>query len=339
MGRKTVPTIKMFSISKRQRLQNVIDNKPVDHVPCSFWFHFIEKPSLFSMIDRPSASDVLFEGQKNYVAEFDPDFVKVMSDGYFTYPDEALAKGQTVEEWKKVAFVPPDHKWVRMQVEHVKRLTSLFPDTPMFYNFFSPSCMLRWTLGKENYLRLILTAPEAARKILSTVGESVKGLAKAVISEGGADGLYYIVQNPDMNVVSSAVYTSVITPSDKMVLDAANAVSSNHTLLHICGYAGVKNDLSIFTSYESAIVNWAVNVEGVSLKEGKSLFGGRAVMGGFPNTVGAILETGSRDEVQSFTKKLTSDAGSVGVIIAADCSLRLTQDVSHLFWVREALEN
>ncbi|KAK2947696.1 putative uroporphyrinogen decarboxylase [Blattamonas nauphoetae] len=329
----------MTTLTKRQRLQKVIDNQSVDYVPSSFWFHFLENPEPSVTIDDPSLETILFEGQKKFITELNPDLVKVMSDGYFIYPDEALTKGQTIEEWKKVSIIPRSHKWVQMQVEHLKKLTSAFPDTPMFYNFFSPAYTLRWTMGKENYLRLILTAPEAAREILSIVGESMKGLAEAVISEGGADGLYYIVQNPDMNVVSSAVYTSVITPSDKMVLDAANAASSNHTLLHICGYAGVKNDLSIFTSYESAIVNWAVNVEGVSLKEGKSLFGGRAVMGGFPNTAGSILEAGSKEEIQAMAKKIVSDAGGVGVIVGADCSLGKTQDVSHLIWVREALQD
>jgi uroporphyrinogen decarboxylase len=160
--------------------------------------------------------------------------------------------------------------------------------------------------------------------------------AETVIKDGGADGIYLSVQNPSISKVSDDEYHKIVTPADKIVLDAANALSDNN-ILHICGYAGAKNHLDAWTGYKAKAYNWAVNVEGVSLAEGKKLFGGAAVIGGFDNTSDGILyKKGTKQEIEAFTEKLIAEVGKTGVIIGADCTVPDDIDFERLEWVRGA---
>jgi uroporphyrinogen decarboxylase len=83
-------------------------------------------------------------------------------------------------------------------------------------------------------------------------------------------------------------------------------------------------------------VNWAVNVEKVSMAEGKKLFDGRAVIGGFANPSESLIHTGSQEEIAAFTRKIIEEAGSTGVIIGADCTIPGDTPLEHLEWVRQA---
>lgn len=83
-------------------------------------------------------------------------------------------------------------------------------------------------------------------------------------------------------------------------------------------------------------MNWAAVVEGVPLKEGKELFGGRAVIGGFGQTENDVLYKGSEEEIRKETAAILDEAGTRGIILGADCTIPRDTDVSHLEWVREA---
>lgn len=78
-----------------------------------------------------------------------------------------------------------------------------------------------------------------------------------------------------------------------------------------------------------------MNIENVSLLEGKKIFGNRAVIGGFDNTANGILYRGSKEEIENFTEQLLKDVGTTGVILGADCTVPSDIDLKHLAWVRE----
>lgn len=86
------------------------------------------------------------------------------------------------------------------------------------------------------------------------------------------------------------------------------------------------------------VINWAVVVERVSLKEGKKLFGGRAVIGGFDNTKNGVLYRGSKEEVENEARRLLEEAGTTGVILGADCTIPSDTPLERLEWVRKAAE-
>ena len=54
--------------------------------------------------------------------------------------------------------------------------------------------------------------------------------------------------------------------------------------------------MSWYEDYEVKTINWAAVVEDVELEDGKKLFGGRAVLGGFGNSTEDVLYKGTRQK-------------------------------------------
>ena len=162
-------------------------------------------------------------------------------------------------------------------------------------------------------------------------------LARRVITEAHVTGVYFSLQNLLGEGITREIYDEVFAPAEKKILAAANSVS-DYNILHICGYAGHRNDLSWYEDYEVKTINWAAVVEDVELEDGKKLFGGRAVLGGFGNSTNDVIYKGSKDEIKKETKRLLDKAGTTGVILGADCTVPRDTPREHFQWVREALE-
>jgi len=229
----------------------------------------------------------------------------------------------------------PEHPWLAGQAELVRAVTALAPDTPFFYNIFSPATSLRFLVGRARLLEWFRLEPEALGRALTRMGRGLAALAESVIKTGGADGIYLSVQNPDLARITDAQYAEFMRPSDLAVLAAANQAGGRN-ILHICGYDGVRNHLAAWADFPAQAFSWAVHVEKVSLGQGRALFGGRAVIGGFPHRSGTLLETGSQAEIEAFTADLLAEAGRTGVILGADCTLPPSIDFQRLEWVRRA---
>lgn len=321
-------------MSKRELVLGAFDNKKVERVPVGFWFHFAPG-NLFN--DTPEVIKKNIDGHQAFYDGFQPDFLKLMSDGYFTYPNPAIDQVSTAADLKNVKAVGAE-EWIRKQVELVKELTNRFgKEVATFYNIFSPATYLKLLLTQQgvSFGKLVEEDPAAVRDVLLEVAKDVAALSKAVISQGGADGIYLSAQNLQDTKLSKEDYLKYIAPAELAVLNAANEVS-DYNILHICGFKGAKNDLSTYVDYPAKIINWAVTVEDVSLEEGKKLFGGRAVIGGFGNTEEDLLYKGSKEAIQAETKALLEKAGTQGVILGADCTVPSDISYDHLEWVREA---
>lgn len=324
--------------SKKELLLAALNNQPVDRVPVGFWFHFTEVDERQLGLEKPEIVQKNISGHLKFYEDFKPDFVKIMSDGFFGYPRELLRGISSVKEAAELAPLGPEHTWITKQVELVKTLTAKFGGEVLtFYNVFAPVKYFRLLQSTDEYgqvARLIAEDKEAFKRLLDVIASDLATLSEKVVQEGGADGIYFCVQNLPHPQLTKEVYREVITPSEKKVLAAANAVSENN-ILHICGFKGVRNDLSWYTDYEAKAVNWAVNVENVPLADGKRLFGGRTVIGGFDNTPeGLLYQNGSQSEIEAYTEGLVKGAGKRGVILSADCTVPNDIDVKRLEWVR-----
>ena len=84
------------------------------------------------------------------------------------------------------------------------------------------------------------------------------------------------------------------------------------------------------------VVNWAVVSEGISLAEGRNIFGGRTVLGGFENGKDGLLYNGSKEVIQEKVKEIIADTGTHGLIIGADCTIPSDISLERIAWVREA---
>ena len=323
-------------MSKRDFVFAAFNNQPVDHVPVSFWFHFV--PEGFA---SPTNSHIAknIAGHQAYYDDFQPDFVKLMSDGFFGYPNESVARVEKAADLDQVAASHPT-QWIDGQVALVKELVRRFGgEVPTFYNIFAPATyfgfLQKYNLSSLEIKDFVKENPEGVTHALNEIGKDIAVLARRVIEEGGADGIYLSVRNLQGVPQTKEEYLRTIAPSELAVLEAANQVSQ-YNLLHICGYEGAKNDLSFYAEYPAKVFNYAAAVEGVSLGEAKKLFEGKAVIGGFGQTKNDLLYNGTKEEIFAYTKKILDEAGTTGIILGADCTIPGDTPYEHLQWVRDA---
>lgn len=325
--------------TKKELVQAALNNQPVDRVPVGFWFHHLADEVNANALVNPTVAQQNIDGHRAFYERFQPDFVKLMSDGYFIYPNEGLQKVKSVQDLKNIRSLGPKHPWIEKQVELVKNLQNIFGDEVLtFYNIFAPARYLEWSLpiyGKNILGDFIAEDKEVFKAALAVVAEDVAFLVQRIIKDGGADGIYFSVQNIDDRRITHSVYKDVIEPGEQSVLAAANEVSDNN-ILHICGYEGHHNDLSWYTDYAARAYNWAVKVENISFEEGKKIFGGKAVIGGFGNTKDDVLYSGTEESIADETVKILQIAGRMGIILGADCTVPRDIDLKHLDWVRQA---
>ncbi len=326
-----------MSQNKKELVLAALNNEKVDRVPVGFWFHFTEVEERQDGLKNPAVIEKNIAGHKKFVEGFKPDFIKIMSDGYFGYPNNNLRDITSLKDIQNIQPVGKDHPWIQGQVELVKTLTSLYgKDVLTFYNIFAPVKYFRLLQSKDEnkvVAKLITTEKDALKKVLDVIAEDVATLSREVIAAGGADGIYFSVQNIPEPEVTRELYDEVIAPGEHKILAAANAVSENN-ILHICGFHGNRNDISWYTDYDAKAINWAVNVENVPLADGKRLFGGKAVIGGFDNTFESLIYKGSKAEVEAFTEGIVKGAGKTGVILGADCTVPNDIALERLEWVR-----
>ena len=82
-------------------------------------------------------------------------------------------------------------------------------------------------------------------------------------------------------------------------------------------------------------------MEGLSLEDGRYFVNGRTTLGGFEthwdeNTQQGVIYTGSKDEVQAYTRNLILNHGKCGLMLGGDCTIDAKLDWERIRWVVEA---
>jgi uroporphyrinogen decarboxylase len=310
-----------------------LGGKPVSRVPVGFWFHFLGEAET----GDASAEERLFsesvEGHRRFIEAFKPDMIKIMSDGFFSHPAKGPLSSPS-EAASSIEALGPGHPWIDKQAELVKAIISMGFKARRFYNVFSPSTTLRFMIGRERLLEWLKADPAAVSGVLSEMAKSLAALAKAVVG-AGADGLYFSVQNPSAQSFSDDEYGKLLKPGELEILSASRSLGGRD-ILHVCGYAGVRNRLGCFKDYPADLLSWAASVEGVPLGQGRKLFGSRAVVGGFPNAPGSVIHVGTEEAIKAKTKEILAESGRIGVVLGADCTVPSDIDLKRLEWAREA---
>ncbi len=325
-------------MNNRERVLAAFNNQPVDRVPFAFWRHFLRDEHIVDGLKDPQVMEDNYRGHAQFLEEVQPDFVKIMTDGLFHFSGLEVNQVKTVKDLEGFRELRDDDPWIEANVRHAARTARLRPDLLNFYNVFSPSIIFRIHVGEDVYFELLHEAPDKFMKAMGVYADGIAKMVRRVLRETGVDGVYYSVQNPNIGHMSDEEYHRLITPSDMIALNAANELSENN-ILHICGYDGRRNRLQAWADYPAKAVNWAVRVEGVSLRDGKRIFGGRCVLGGFGNTTSDLMYRGSKAEIEARVEEIVRDAGQTGVIVAADCSLPFDVPHEHLVCVREKLRS
>lgn len=311
-----------------------MNKKGVDHVPVGFWFHFGGEEGL---------GDACVQAHLKYYRETDLDFLKIMCDGYFPYPLPAIRKA---EDWKTLKPLDADHPFIREQVERAKAIVKeIGQERCVFYNVFAPFSSLRFGaaeigISDADVMAYIREDKNAVMQALDVIAQSNALLSELLITEAGCDGVYYCVQGGEYDRFTPEEYKAIITPSDLYVLEHANRFSDNN-IMHMCGWAGNKNQLVIWKDYPVKVVNWAVFVEDLDLEEGRYFAGGRTTLGGFEthwdeHTQQGIIYTGTKEELQNYTRELILNHGKTGLMLGGDCTIDAKLDWERIRWIVEA---
>lgn len=318
--------------NKRDLLLNVLNNKEVSRIPVGFWWHFVNKHDEFTALTDPTVIERTIEGTKKLYDELNPDFVKIMSDGFFGHPAIMENDIKNIEDIKKIKSIGQDHIWYDKQVEMVNELVDYFNNEVMsFYSIFSPLNYIRlYLINYKNepdlFVNLFLEDPDAMLDAAMEISKDLAILINKLKEETSIDGIFYSVQSLQSKSHGKDFHDKYVKPSDLSVLDMINNNWDNN-LLHICGYGKYTNDLSLYSDYKAKAYNWAIYTENVSLSEGKKLFNDACIIGGFDNSLGSTLDTGSREEVDNIIKSVINEVGKKGLIIGADCTIPL--EVGH----------
>lgn len=321
-------------MNKRERVIAAMNGKEVDHVPAGFWFHFS---------GTEAAGDACVQAHLNYYRETDLDFVKIMCDGYFPFP---LPEISSPADWKKVKPLSEEHPFIRGQVERAKAIVKeIGQERCVFYNVFAPFSSLRFGadavgLSDAQVMEHIRSDQESVMYALDAIAQTNALLATLLVVEAGCDGVYYCVQGGEYDRFQPWEYRKIIAPSDLYVLQQANKFTDTN-ILHMCGWGGNRNQLELWREYPAKVVNWAVFVEGLSLEEGRSYFGGRTVLGGFEThwdgTVQeGVIYKGTKEKLQTYTKLLIQNYGKTGLMLGGDCTVDARIDRQRIRWIVEA---
>lgn len=321
-------------MDKRTRVLNAINQKGVDHVPVGFWFHFTGEEAM---------GEACVQAHLKYYRETDLDFLKVMCDSYFPYP---LPRITCAADWKTLKPLTADHPFIREQVERAKAIVKeIGHERCVFYNVFAPFSSLRFGLEAMGVSDAVLMADikedkNAVMHALDVIGQSNALLAELLITEAGCDGIYYCVQSGEYDRFTEEEYKKIVRPSDLYVLEHANRFSENN-IMHMCGWAGARNRLSLWQDYPAKVFNWAVHVEGMDLEEGRFFAGGRTTLGGFETLwhdgfQQGIMYTGTKEEVQEYTRELILNHGKTGLMLGGDCTIDANIDWERIRWIVEA---
>lgn len=115
-------------VSKKELVLRAFRGEEVDRVPVGFWFHFVSQEEKMLGLDNPVIFNKSVEGHAAYVRAARPDFVKIMSDGFFKYPSALYSDHiESIRDLATIQSIGEGHPWIEQQIEMVKaiRRTSL----------------------------------------------------------------------------------------------------------------------------------------------------------------------------------------------------------------------
>ena len=98
--------------NKRELIQAVFHNEKADRIPVGFWHHFLQDEVGADAFSHPQLTEKALEGQADFYQAFEPDMIKIMTDGFFGYPHPLLQK--VVNSPKELMAITPLGEGVRM---------------------------------------------------------------------------------------------------------------------------------------------------------------------------------------------------------------------------------
>jgi len=311
-------------MNKIERVAAVIEGRPPDRPPVSFWHHF----------DPDSAAGPpAVEAHLRHVETYDLDFLKIMDDN--RYPRTATTGGvvATVDDLEKFLVLGGDEDTFGRQLELIGELAKRFAgQLRMATTIFNPWSTLRQmtepdtgqhgppTVGgggaddrdaaMSGFLR---EAPDAFAQALDVIAESLSNFARHCVA-AGADGVFLSVRDDWIDAADGggATYDRLVRPGDLKILAGAERGAFN--MLHVCGKAV---DFKRFANYPVDVINWADRYAGPPIAEVVDWIQ-PAICAGLDNL--GTMVTGSPDDCARQVADALDQAAGRPIMIAPGCT-------------------
>lgn len=315
-------------MTKKERVLAAIGGRQPDAVPTCFSMHFPKDQN---------AGEAAIRQHLDFFRQTDTDVLKLMNENLI--PD--MGSIRSPADWAQVRTLSMKDGFMVRQMELCRRLLEESPAEAFRVGTLHGICASAIHPIEHRYgyreVREMLCEHLRENKTpvldaMKRINEVLCQLARAYV-EAGMDGVFFASLGGERHFFTDEEFAEYIEPLDLQVLETVKR-AGGHTLLHICkenlnmqryaGYAPLAN-----------VVNWGVYETGFSLRQGRELFGGCAVMGGFANHAGTVLADGPAEAVKAQARQAMAEAGRVGFILGADCTLPTGIDYS---LIRAAVE-
>jgi len=321
MAAQIDPTI-YAKMTKKQRIDAVLRNQPVDRPPVSLWRHFFEC--------EQTAED-LAGAMLSFHKKYDWDWMKINPRASYGVEDWGLKvhygggpadKPEVTEfpvtsasDWAKLRPLSPTEGALDEQIEALERICeALGGETYAIQTIFNPlSYAADLVPSDRDIFDIMQRDPKALHGALEVIAETFANFARECIKEG-ASGIFFATTNwASRDMLNEEQWEEWGRPYDLKVLEAAQGAPFN--VLHVCKN---NNLLYCLADYPVHAINWAVGSPGNPSLRDVQLNSDKAVIGGFQNET---LQKGNPAHVTMEARLAREQTGGRRWMLGPACSI------------------
>lgn len=303
-------------MNKRQRMENILNGRPVDRAPAAFWLHFPQEEKF---------GEASVDAHLRLAEEMDTDLIKIMNENVFW---DGATRIDRLDDIRYFRPYSRKDKIFQDQMELIKRIAERNQgDVPLVSTVHGLIASTFHEIGRPKlysplgymFPLFCRERPEEMKNVFRMISESLIELVDCSM-EAGADGIFYAILGAERYFFEDEEFNEFVKPYEQAVYDHIREVTPLN-ILHVC-----KSNIALerYSSLNPAIVNWAVLDNHMPLREGREKFFPNSVMlGGFSNHGGALLN-GTIEEITAQTQAMCKEMEGIPYIVGADCSLPTT---------------
>jgi len=298
-------------MTRRENVIAAVCGEKTEYIPSGFWLHFPHEAA---------TGEAAVQAHLDFFKESETDVMKVMNENVVPH-DISIKKAS---DWKKLQHFTAKSKIIVDEIDMMKRIMDRTENPGVFLLTVHGVVASMWharggTDGYETGRQLLATHlredPASFAYGAAIITETMEMLtAKAL--EAGVDGIYYAALGGEKTLFTDEEFNKYIKPCDVGILKAAEG-RKGFNVLHMC-----KDHLALerYKDYPGDVVNWSTFEHNLSLEEGRKLFGNKAILGGFDDRSGLLVD-GTEAQIAEYAKALVKRMGHTKFILGADCTL------------------
>ncbi|MHC1762295.1 MAG: uroporphyrinogen decarboxylase family protein [Negativicutes bacterium] len=302
----------MRSLTKRERIFNLLAGKPIDCTPVGFWLHFPE---------AMHHGDNAVQAHLDFMKHTDTDILKIMNENL-------LYDGQTqircLDDIRKFRGFGRQDRIFRDQMEIIRRIADSargeYPIVSTIHGLVASMFHETGFAGKYASMGYCLALfcrerPQEMKRAFRMVADTLMEMVDCSL-EAGAEGIFYAALGGERHFFTDEEYAEFVAPFEAEIYRHIRS-KTPFDILHIC-----KSNISFerYPELKPSIVNWSVYGNGFSLTAGAWLFPDSIILGGFQDRSGVLVD-GSEEDIGAHTRKVLTEMKGRRFIIGSDCTL------------------